>query len=35
MPEALYGFSAFIIGAAYAQQIPRFADLADRLGIDG
>jgi transcriptional regulator with XRE-family HTH domain len=34
MPEALYGFSAFIIGAAYARQIPRFGDLADRLGMD-
>jgi transcriptional regulator with XRE-family HTH domain len=30
----LYGFSAFIIGAAYAKQIPTFADLAEKLEMD-
>jgi transcriptional regulator with XRE-family HTH domain len=35
MPQPmLYQFSAFIIGAAYAKQIPTFADLAEKLGMD-
>jgi hypothetical protein len=34
MPEPKpYGFSAFIIGPAYAKQIPTFADLAEKLGM--
>jgi hypothetical protein len=35
MPQPmLYQFSAFIIGAAYAKQIPTFADLAEKVGMD-
>jgi hypothetical protein len=34
MPQSPYIFSAIIIGAAYATQIPTFADLAEKLGMD-